>query len=85
MKPLAKEIDAYWRVTAMAQATKTGVVRACQDGRLDQDMWSDMVKTCRTCSWAESCDEWVENQREIVSEPPHQCLNKDCLMTIKEG
>ncbi len=74
-KPLAPEKVALWRVLGMADATGTDLVRAYEEGRLSHDAWAETVTRCRSCRWADGCDQWLEGDDGADRPVPQACRN----------
>lgn len=62
-------------VGRMAKATETDLVGAYEAGELSQEDWAGMVQTCRGCSWAGRCGDWLDCH-ETVGCAPKTCLNR---------
>ncbi|MEY8841917.1 DUF6455 family protein [Cribrihabitans sp. XS_ASV171] len=69
-------------VTRMGRATGTDLTGAYAEGRLDQDQWAGMVQSCRSCSWAGRCPEWLDGH-ESVKRAPKTCLNRTRFAALK--
>jgi hypothetical protein len=63
-------------VSRMAKATGTDLVEASETGTLTQPDWVDMVQTCRCCTGADRCPEWLDGHPRADAAPPY-CLNRD--------
>lgn len=59
----------------MAKATETDLVGAYEAGELSQEEWAEMVQTCRSCSWAGRCGDWLDSHVAVASAPA-TCLNR---------
>lgn len=76
MTVLGKLMEHVRLVGRMARATGTDVVGAYEAGDLTQAEWAEMVQTCRSCTWAEHCGAWLDDN-EAVACAPGTCLNRD--------
>ncbi|MFT7596339.1 MAG: hypothetical protein ACI8R4_003674 [Paracoccaceae bacterium] len=84
MQVLGKLMRHVRLVAGMAKSTKTDLVGAAQAGDLSQEYWADMVQTCRKCSWASDCPNWLA-EHETVAEAPDTCLNHDRFTQLKSA
>ncbi|MDK3072313.1 DUF6455 family protein [Sedimentitalea sp. JM2-8] len=62
-------------VSRMAKATQTDLVEASEAGTLTQPDWADMVQTCRCCTGADRCPEWLDDH-PCADGAPAYCLNR---------
>lgn len=69
-------------VARMAKATGTDLVGAYEAGELSQEEWAGMVQTCRSCTWAGRCGEWLDGH-EIVECAPETCLNRNKFKSLQ--
>jgi len=71
-------------VAGMAKSTEIDLVGAVNAGDLTQKDWADMVQTCRKCSWAGDCPEWLAaHQNEDCA--PDTCLNQARFGALKSA
>ena len=75
MKPLGNLLKHVGLAQRMGRATRLNLGSAYEGGMLSQQDWADMIHTCRGCSWAPQCDEWL-NRNEDVECAPATCLNR---------
>jgi hypothetical protein len=75
MKPLGKLMRHVGLVRGMARATDLDLAQVYENGVLSQQDWSDMVQTCRGCSWAPRCDDWLSH-KDGAQCAPATCLNR---------
>lgn len=82
MKVLGKLMDHVRLVARMAKATNTDLVGASEAGDLSQKDWAKMVQTCRRCTWADDCGDWLD-KHETEACAPGTCLNRERFETLK--
>ncbi|WP_256368055.1 MULTISPECIES: DUF6455 family protein [unclassified Ruegeria] len=69
-------------VLRMGQATGTDVVAAHRQGRLSQQDWAKMVRSCQGCTWAAKCPDWLDKADSVV-QPPNTCPNHKRFEVLK--
>lgn len=82
MKPLGRILDHMWLVKRMARLTDLDLAAAHDDGILTQEDWADIVQSCRGCTWAPRCDEWVKKANGGGCAPA-TCLNRARFEELK--
>ena len=75
MQVLGNVMDHFWRVKLMAKATHVDLVGALGQGAMSHEDWADIVNTCRGCTWAAKCDQWLSHNETAVC-APETCLNR---------
>ncbi len=69
-------------VLRMGKTTGTDVVAAHRQGRLSQQDWAEMVRSCQGCTWAAKCPEWLD-ENETVERAPRTCPNRKRFTALK--
>ena len=71
---------------AMARTAGADLAGALLDGRLDQDVWTDVVQTCRGCNWERdgACSRWLSGRRPDTASPPETCPNRKTLLALRD-
>ncbi len=69
-------------VLQMARATGTDIVAAHRDGRLSQEAWAEMIRSCRGCEFARACPKWMKDN-ETVDRAPCTCPNRKQFAALK--
>ncbi|MFY9210015.1 MAG: DUF6455 family protein [Aestuariivita sp.] len=82
MRPLGKLTDHVWLARRMGRAADVDLSQAQENGVLTQQDWADMVQTCRGCSWAPDCDEWLGKHASVPCAPA-TCLNRARLEELR--
>ncbi|MHA6264999.1 DUF6455 family protein [Arenibacterium sp. CAU 1754] len=83
MEPLGELMKHVRLVSGMAKVTEADLVAAYESGALSQEDWAALVQTCRTCGWANRCEDWLQ-QTYPVEEAPKPCLNRARLSALKK-
>lgn len=84
MQILGKLMRHVRLVSGMAKSTETDLIGAVKAGDLTQDDWADMVQTCRKCSWAGDCPNWLA-AHDKADGAPHTCLNRARFAALKSA
>ena len=82
MRPLGNPLTHLRLVRGMAKATRTDIVKAYEDGRLDAETWASMVERCRSCTSAGPCKAWLHEGPEW-QDAPGVCLNREVFAQLK--
>ena len=82
MKPLGDTKEHLQLLQEMSRATGVDLVRAQQDGLIDQSDWAEMVQACRGCNWVEECRSWLDGAGEVAT-PPDTCCNRMRLAVLR--
>ena len=69
-------------VLGMARSTGTDVVQAYDEGDLSQEDWASMVQACRGCGWADRCEDWLDDHRDVPC-APETCPNREKFKALK--
>lgn len=69
-------------VLRMGKATGTDVTSAHRQGRLSQQDWARMVRSCQGCNWAERCPDWLSDAQNAVC-APQTCPNRERFAELK--
>ena len=69
-------------VLRMGQVTGTDVVQAHCQGKLSQQDWAQMVRSCQGCAWARDCPDWLESRNEAPC-APETCPNRGRFAALK--
>lgn len=85
MKPLGDLRKHLRLVLRMGRASRTDLVAARQEGRLRSRDWAGMVQTCRRCTWAGRCPDWIDAHHDTGACPPDTCLNRDKFRELAAG
>lgn len=83
-KPLGDVRDHLHLVRGMARVTGVELVRAYDQGDLNQAEWADIVTRCRSCEWADRCKTWLAAREDNSDILPCICRNSDSLGRLKE-
>ncbi|MGH1356181.1 MAG: DUF6455 family protein, partial [Thalassovita sp.] len=74
LKPLGDRKRHYWLAQRMAKTTGADLVSAFDQGALNQQEWAQMVRACRSCTWSDKCERWLQGH-ESSSSIPESCAN----------
>lgn len=81
MKPLGDPARHVLLVQGMARAAGLDPVALEAAGRLTQEDWAAMIRTCRGCTWAGDCEDWLARTDAVEVAPP-TCLNRARLAAL---
>ena len=84
-KPLGDPIRHLNLVRLMSKATGVDLADVAASGALSQEEWAGMVTRCRTCQWADGCEDWLATRFDLPKPEdhvPNQCVNRTRLAQL---
>lgn len=67
----------------MGRAVDADLVKAFDDGEIDNASWVSMITSCRSCAEPHRCQTWLATH-ETAEYPPNGCNNAQRLVQLRE-
>ncbi len=83
VRVLGPQKEHYWLVQRMAKATGVDLVRAMEEGVIDQADWAGIVTHCRGCQWTGGCQEWLNLPVDDERHVPGDCENRERFLRMR--